>query len=736
MTQTTPKLQDELLNLASLYCDERLDHAQRERLTSLLLQHEELVGLFVEYLQLHGQLVWDRALIADDACFAESAEFQFFADSNATSLPGRGPRKRRARSSGSAREWIFAAAAVVACGVLLTTVNLVRNSGQGNSPSATVVSTDTSVSGPGPSPSDTAAPDPVPDQPQPDLLPETQESPDPDMLMADTLPAVPDKIPAGSESSPAPLETPAEIPESDAAPHLTDREMIARINEMLADSWQDRGVTAAPEAPQEVWVRRAYLTLAGRVPTIDETQRFLASASGRSRILLVDQLLSDHRTSDNLAGIWLNLLIGRTNPRAVDDRALLAFLVEQFRQNRPWIETVGKLVAAECRSDQNGATNFLLAHLNDQATPATAVAASLFLGEQVHCTQCHNHPFAKDRTQDELWSLNAFFKQTERKRVATPDSTTTADKALWELTEKVGADPREMTFYETRRGVPTAVLPKFAGLTPELDRGVSRRAQLVRLLTDDPEHRVARSMVNRMWAHFFGVAFTPQVDDMGPHSAPCLPELLDLLTDGFVRSGYDLRRLMTWIALSDAWQLSSLPDAGNSQASPESEETALFSHVCSRQMGPEEVYESIRVALASVAGQPLAASIDEHRRKWVNEFVQSWGTDENDERLQFSGDVSQALLMMNGTDLNQAITEAVQALLSASDRPQRSSAPEYCLHRITMSILSREPTSAEVRVFNARLRSLNELPADQALATALEDMTWAYLNSAAFISVE
>ena len=84
------------------------------------------------------------------------------------------------------------------------------------------------------------------------------------------------------------------------------------------------------------------------------------------------------------------------------------------------METVGQLIAAEGRSDENGATNFLLAHLNDQATPATAVTARLFLGQQVHCTQCHDHPFAKERSQQEFWSLNAFFKQAERKRMPNP----------------------------------------------------------------------------------------------------------------------------------------------------------------------------------------------------------------------------------------------------------------------------------------------------------------------------
>ncbi len=110
-------------------------------------------------------------------------------------------------------------------------------------------------------------------------------------------------------------------------------------------------------------------------------------------------------------------------------------------------------------------------------------------------------------------------------------------------------------------------------------------------------------MVNRMWQHFFGYGFTMPVDDMGPHNPVSHPELLDFLSRAFVKSGYDMKRLMYWIASTDAWQRSSVLVAGTEDV-PEAGAVPLFTRVYARHLDPEEVYDSIRVAIRSVSGQP------------------------------------------------------------------------------------------------------------------------------------
>jgi hypothetical protein len=512
-----------------------------------------------------------------------------------------------------------------------------------------------------------------------------------------------------------------------------DAAIIAEIDRLIAAEWSENSVVPAGTANDHEWVRRCYLTLTGRIPTVDEASSFVVRQSPRKRAELVDSLLEDQKFAENLSVTWTNLLIGRSNARNVDQDALFDFLQRQFTANRPWMETVGDLIAAEGRSDQNGATNFLLAHLNNKATPATAVTARLFLGQQVQCTQCHDHPFARDRHQDEFWSLNAFFKQAERQTliVKNSDENPKPVSILKDSRRSPG-----MTFYDTLRGQQKAVLPEFDGHAMSADDSSSRRVELVRLLAGDSHQLVAQAMVNRTWAQVFGHGFTNPIDDLGPHNPVSHPELMKLLTKSFAESDYDVRRLMRWLTLSQTFQLSGEQDDQSFTADdPLEGGTPLFSRAYPRSMAPEQVYDSIRIAIRSAADQPIDSSVgSKHRREWVEQFVQSYGTDENDEQLAFDGNISQAMLLMNGEDIQSAIPlTAAEVTKSAHEGPNGVT---KSLERIAMATLNREPSVGEEKVFRSRYRSLSRsLPVDQAIRTATEDMLWAYLNSSEFTSV-
>src|SRR6185369_2289494 len=131
---------------------------------------------------------------------------------------------------------------------------------------------------------------------------------------------------------------------------------------------------------------------------------------------LINRLLDDPGYARNMTTIWTNNLIGRATPRDINRPALQKFLREAFGRNRGWNQVVSDLLTAEGSSDENGAANFLLSHLNDGAVPATAISAKLFLGMQVQCTQCHNHPF-NDWKQNSFWEFNSFFKQARSREV-------------------------------------------------------------------------------------------------------------------------------------------------------------------------------------------------------------------------------------------------------------------------------------------------------------------------------
>jgi hypothetical protein len=698
---------NELLQLIDLQVENRLTDSEQQRLGKLLKADPQLVTLYTEYICLHGQLHWDAGLCAAPiipaAEDAATVETTLVSNTQNTST-----LLNRNDSRNAPRRLLALAASIVAILGGWFAVS------QPNKPGENTTHT-------------------TPDDPG---------SVQPSVVANDN--GFTDELKPLELRSSSPKNTPtAEAPVADVKPALPmlptkfeDDVVVARIDELLDAAWQEQGVVASPPASDTEWVRRVYLTLLGRVPTLNETQGFLVSDSPRKRGALIADMAVNPERASHLAVVWANLLVGRTERSGVNRESLLGFLAEQFKSNKPWIDTVDQLITATGRNDQNGATNFLLAHLNNEATPATAVTARLFLGEQISCVQCHDHPFDKGIRQQEYWALNAFFKDTERRTVALTDSgmgPKTKD-IPWQLTDRPQQD--RMTYFETRNGLKKATLPAYGGHEIAPGNDGNRRKELVKLLATDSESKVARAMVNRMWDHLFGYGFTTPIDDMGPHAVVSHPELLNLLTEAFVKSGYDLQRLTKWIAASRAWQSSSETIADNAVDNPESGTTPLFSRVYVRRMTPEQVYRSIRIAIRSVGNQPVEESEmnSQHRRDWVGQFAQAYGTDENDESLDFEGTIAQAMVMMNGEEVDIAIHQATEAIRLGTAKPVKS--PTDALNRVALAMLTREPTPREEAAFRNRYRSLSQQnPNGAPMAAAVEDMMWAYLNSSEFVLV-
>ena len=106
----------------------------------------------------------------------------------------------------------------------------------------------------------------------------------------------------------------------------------------------------------------------------------------------------------------------------VDRASLNNWLRKQFGSERPWNEIVHELVSATGSNKENGAVNYVLAHLEFGAVPLTSQTTRLFLGQQIQCTQCHDHP-SNDWKQADFWGINAFFKGIRTEEVTKADTT-------------------------------------------------------------------------------------------------------------------------------------------------------------------------------------------------------------------------------------------------------------------------------------------------------------------------
>jgi hypothetical protein len=345
-------------------------------------------------------------------------------------------------------------------------------------------------------------------------------------------------------------DAPAASPSGATSPSgsvSSDEEVIAYINRLIRQGWQEAGLTPSKPATDGEWCRRVYLDLLGRTPTAEEAQRFLSNKAKNRKALLIDELLGEKYVEEyarNFTTIWTNILIGRTggtdNNTMISRAGLQQFLRRSFLKNKPYDQMTFELISADGvnkpgEEGYNGAVNFVLDNLAENATTATAKTARIFLGLQVQCTQCHNHPF-NDWKQDQFWSLNAFFRQATAAPVGQRGQR--GDVPTIELRDvDFAGEPgapgidEAVIFYEQRNGLIKSALPRFVDGTLIDPSGslavVNRRDKLAGLIQQSPY--LAKAMVNRMWGHFLGYGFTKPIDDMGPHNPASHPELLDRL---------------------------------------------------------------------------------------------------------------------------------------------------------------------------------------------------------------
>lgn len=505
--------------------------------------------------------------------------------------------------------------------------------------------------------------------------------------------------------------------------------LISFINDQIRQGWTDNEVKPSDVADDAEWIRRVYLDVVGHVPSGKDVEDFMRDKDPAKRSKLVDTLLADSGYVRNFTTYWTNTLIGRVTPDKTNRGGLEKFLRESLAKNRPWNDIVYDLIAAEGRFDENGATNYLLAQLQlnpnseEYVVEATAKTARIFLGLQVQCTQCHNHPF-NDWKQNQFWEFNSFFRQMIREdhEKYNPQTGQMDD----DYSELLRRDFQGPVYYETRAGLVLVAYPKYFGTEVEPSGDINRRQEFAKAITkDDPNKMVAKAMVNRMWGHYFAYGFTRPIDDMGPHNPASHPELMDRLTDEFIKSGYDLKQLSRWICNSEAYNLTSRFNPKNELDNPANGEVPLFSHMYVKPMQVEQLYESLLVATAAEQGGD-AESARGNRERWVEQFMRIFGS-EDEEPAMFSGTIPQALLMMNGPLVQTAISgEKGSYLTRVMNDPSYRKEPDR-IRALYLAALGRIPTSSEMKGMTAMMSKYPDR------ISAYQDLYWALLNSNEFI---
>lgn len=503
-----------------------------------------------------------------------------------------------------------------------------------------------------------------------------------------------------------------------ARPAVDPVQLAQRIDRHIEAGWQAAGVKPADLAEDAEFLRRVYLDIAGRIPTVSEARQFLDDGDPAKRQKLVEKLLASPGYVNHFSNVfrtaWLPEL--ETNEGLqFQTQEFDAWLRLRLSANTPYDRMVRELLTvplagsrrppstpAMNRSEPNPSVFFV----GKEGKPENLAAATarMFLGIRLECAQCHNHPTAQWK-QEQFWSYAAFFAGFQSGSV--PNQV------------REVPNQRELVIPNTQ----TVVQPVYLdGRLPDDGGRGNPRELLADWIASAKNPFFARASVNRLWEHFFGIGLVDPVDDMEPENPPSHPELLDELAVQFAASGFDLKFLIRAIVLSKAYQRSSI------QTDTSQDDPRLFARMALKGLTPEQIVNSLQIAvgLPQQAEQPDRFPLG--RPSLQAELLAQFrgGTDK---RHETQTSILQALALMNGrfisdaTDLHNGWT-----LAAVADAPFLS--PGEKIETLFLAALSRKPTPEEARRFVEYVQQGGTSgDADKALA----DVFWVLLNSAEFL---
>ncbi len=498
------------------------------------------------------------------------------------------------------------------------------------------------------------------------------------------------------------------------------------VDELLFANLKELGIPPSRVCDDATFIRRVSFDIAGRLPSEQEVQDFLTSQEPGKRDQLIDELLQSPEYADYFANKWTAMLKNRRDDASdiTSNFAFFSWIRDGLLENKPYDQIVRELLAAT----GTVMTNPPVAWYKRVKEPKQQLedVAQLFLGVRMQCAQCHHHPFER-WSQDDYYSLSAFFTQVGRK----PTSTRGED----------------MIFH--RRGIATATNIKTgAALKPSalgepmvpISADEDPRLKLADWMSSPKNPYFGKAVVNRYWKHFFRRGLIEPEDDIRDTNPPTNPELLAALESHFIASGFDLRELVRTITRSNAYQLDSQPNEHNLA------DLQNYSRYYPRRLQAEVILDSIdqltgaRTDFPNLPAGTRAIALPDNSYNRASPFLKVFGRPENEsvcecERVQ-SSSLAQSLHLINADDIKAklATSNGRAEQLAKSDKPIDEKIAE--LYRVAFA---RRPSDIELKVATGYLSEPrldangNPLDPQQASRENFQDLIWALINTKEFL---
>lgn len=459
------------------------------------------------------------------------------------------------------------------------------------------------------------------------------------------------------------------------------------------------------------FIRRVSLDITGILPKLEETRAFLASTDPQKRSKYIDQLLEKPEYAKFWALKWGDWL--RLTGKRIGDDAIYKYhrwIEDSIRENKPYNTFVSELLASTGSTLSNPPANFYRAATDMHECVETF--SQLFLGARMQCAKCHNHPFER-WTQDNYYGLGAFFDRVQRKKAARP-----GEMFIWYNDTGEVVQPR--TGQAMKPWLPVAG-------SQDIAADVDRRTKLVEWLGKPDNPYLARIEVNRIWGELFARGIVDPVDDFRDSNPPTNSELLDWLTDQFVKSGFDRKQVIRLMLNSRTYQASYRTTDSNR------DDILYFSHQEPRLLAAEQLLDAINHVTG--VNDVLGALPEGTKATQLPapdlvklDFLKVFGQPERStvcacERTSESN-LGMAIEFFNGPFIHQKLRNENNRFRKAMAAGRSD---QEIITELYLLAVCREPSATEL---DASLKQIG-LRGDR--AAGLEDICWAILNTDEFL---
>jgi hypothetical protein len=521
-----------------------------------------------------------------------------------------------------------------------------------------------------------------------------------------------------------------------ASPAIAQTPLHLRIDQLLAAGKPDYEKHAAPLASDEEFLRRIFLDLTGTVPSATAARAFLDDTSADKRTKLIDRLLASPEHARHLQHVFDVLLMERRPDKHVPRAQWQDYLRSSFAANKPWDQLAREILSADGTDPKlRPAAKFILDR-DSEPNVLTRDIGRLFLGRNLTCAQCHDHPLVDDYKQDHYYGLFAFVNRSfvfvEKNKQAV-----VAERAEGEATFQSVFDPAKLTKTAGPRLLDGELVKE-----PKFDKGkeyevapakdvkpvpkFSRRAQLAPLLASKDNVAFRRNLANRLWALLMGRGLVHPVDLDHANNPPSYPELLNLLADELAAMNFDINAFLRELTLSKTYQRTSELPTGLEELPRDS-----FAAMRLKPLSPEQLAFSLMQAtgLADAERKALGKNLTEpalyaRLAGNVGAFVTTFGGAPGQPEDPSQTTLDQVLFLTNGSLIRGWLAPRAGNL---TDRLGQLQEPAAVAEELYLSVLTRRPTKEEQAEIADYLKArAKDRPA------ALQELVWALIASAEF----